>query len=250
MSNTGGWQNWQTITGSIILDAGVQEMTLEFVGGVGGLMNVNWMKFDFNPGLYCQLVDANTDMVIRNFLEEDTIDLTIDGTDLNIVAVLNNPAGSVQFGLDSNPNYRIKNVAPYALQGDMNGDFFSWTPTIGMHTVTASAYQNPSAAGTLLVSETVNFVVIESCGGAFVDSNLNGISDICETECQPSYVLSGSYPSTSVLEFEAQNNIQSTSVNLRGANIIYNAGSAIEMQAGFEIQSTATFHAFIAGCTP
>ncbi len=250
VTNTGGWQSWQTFTGTANLTAGVRTMTLEFIGGSGGLMNVNWIEFECDTSLHFQLVNAATDMIIRNLNDGDTIDLTVDGIDLNILAILNQTVGSVTFGYDLNANFSIENVAPYALAGDAAGDYNTWTPTLGLHSLTATAYSDVGAAGTLLETETIQFYVIQGCPANQVDSNVNGIGDICETACQPNYILTDSYPSTSVLEFKAQSDIQSSSEINGGAMIDFNAGVEIELTAGFEVKTNAVFHAFILGCTP
>lgn len=56
------------------------------------------------------------------------------------------PVGSVRFGYDGNPNYELENVAPYVLAGDNGTDsngrtsYNPWTPAVGTHTVTATAF--------------------------------------------------------------------------------------------------------------
>lgn len=119
-----------------------------------------------------------------------------------------------------------------------------------LHTLTASAYSAADATGTLVETETIQFYVIDSCPANQVDTNLNGIGDVCETDCQPSYILTDAYPSTSVLEFKAQIDIQSSSDIDGVAMIDFNAGDNIELTAGFEVKSNAVFHAYILGCTP
>lgn len=55
--------------------------------------------------------------------------------------------GSVQFGLDATPRYRVETAPPYALAGDNHGDFTPWTPTTGVHTVTATPLTLPGGSG-------------------------------------------------------------------------------------------------------
>lgn len=172
VNNTGGWQSWQTLTASIELTAGIQDMRLEFTGGAGFLLNINWIEFDYNSGVYFQLIDANSDMVIRILNDGDIIDLNVEGTDLNIVAVLDEVVGSVVFGYDTNASFSIENVAPYALGGDMGGDFNSWTPTVGFHTLTTSAYENSAGSGCLLDEVSIGFTVISNCP-QFINVNSN-----------------------------------------------------------------------------
>ena len=64
------------------------------------------------------LVNAATDQDLRTLNSGDTIDLSADGSSLNIRANVSGSAGSVRFALDGNSNYQTENVAPYALAGD------------------------------------------------------------------------------------------------------------------------------------
>ncbi|UUZ51706.1 carbohydrate-binding protein [Massilia sp. B-10] len=41
--NTGGWQNWQTVTASVYLSAGQQDLTI--FAKVGG-WNINWWQLN------------------------------------------------------------------------------------------------------------------------------------------------------------------------------------------------------------
>jgi arabinoxylan arabinofuranohydrolase len=45
VGGTGGWQTWQTVSGSINRVTGVHHVYLRFVGGSGYLFNVDWWRF-------------------------------------------------------------------------------------------------------------------------------------------------------------------------------------------------------------
>lgn len=45
VSNTGGWQNWQTVSTNVNLSSGDQTLRLQFTGGGGYLFNINWMEY-------------------------------------------------------------------------------------------------------------------------------------------------------------------------------------------------------------
>ncbi|MEL6392819.1 MAG: hypothetical protein AAFR97_08685, partial [Bacteroidota bacterium] len=111
------------------------------------------------------LVNANTDSDIGQLEEGATIDLASTGTNLNIRAEVSGPVGSVRFSYDGNNNFQTENVAPYAFAGDTGGDYNSWTPTLGEHTVTAIAYEGENASGDVLGTIAVNFTVISDNGG-------------------------------------------------------------------------------------
>ena len=46
VNGTGGWQNWQTVTNNVNLNAGDQTLRMEFKGGDGFLFNVNWFNLE------------------------------------------------------------------------------------------------------------------------------------------------------------------------------------------------------------
>ncbi len=44
IASTGGWTTWQTISDTVKLSEGVQEFRLDFAGGSGQLVNLNWFE--------------------------------------------------------------------------------------------------------------------------------------------------------------------------------------------------------------
>ena len=113
------------------------------------------------------LINADTDMAIGPLMEGDVIDIAIVGTDkFNIVANIGSgpPIGSVRFGFNGNPNYRTENKAAYALGGNSGNNFHPITFAPGSYTVSATPFKLPSGYGTMGVTSTVNFEVID--GGA------------------------------------------------------------------------------------
>lgn len=67
--------------------------------------------------------------------------------------------GSVLFGLDDNFNYRMENAAPYALEGDLDGDYKPWFPAPGAHTLTAAACTGENGTGERSDPLAVRFTV-------------------------------------------------------------------------------------------
>ncbi|MFW6162106.1 MAG: DUF5060 domain-containing protein, partial [Planctomycetota bacterium] len=92
------------------------------------------------------LVDADRDRDIRPLKNGATIDLERDGGDLNIRADVKGRVGSVRFAIDGR-TVQTENQAPYALGGDRDGDYGSWTPDGGKHTLTATPYPRYNAQG-------------------------------------------------------------------------------------------------------
>lgn len=112
------------------------------------------------------LINADTDQPIATFdpVNNDvTLNLaTLPTRNLNIRANTS-PAtvGSVHFGLDGKSNYRTDNRAPYALGGDNNGNYSTWRPSLGKHTLTARPYTRSDARGTAGTALTITFTVTD-----------------------------------------------------------------------------------------
>ncbi|MEM8585817.1 MAG: DUF5060 domain-containing protein, partial [Bacteroidota bacterium] len=112
-----------------------------------------------------ELIDAATETDIGALSDDSTIDLAITGSELNVRAEVSGSVGSIRFSYDNNPNFQTENIAPYAFAGDTNGDYASWTPQIGEHTITATAYAAVNAMGAVLSTMTVNFTVVDDSNG-------------------------------------------------------------------------------------
>ncbi len=67
--------------------------------------------------------------------------------------------GSVRFALNSNPNYRIENNAPYALQANNATNYFNWTPAEGDYTLTATPFSEAQAQGEEGKAASIDFHV-------------------------------------------------------------------------------------------
>ncbi|GIQ69039.1 glycoside hydrolase family 81 [Xylanibacillus composti] len=71
---TGGWQNWQTVTGTVALNAGVQ--TLRLYAGAGGF-NLNWIEFEASgSGGGEHVTDDYTAWTARNSASQATVHFT------------------------------------------------------------------------------------------------------------------------------------------------------------------------------
>lgn len=107
------------------------------------------------------LINADTNQAITTIGNGTTIDLsTLPTRNLNIQAVTNTTnVGSVVIGL--NGSLRTEDGAPYALMGDNNGNYASWTPTVGTYTVSATPYERASAQGRTGTPLSVSFNVID-----------------------------------------------------------------------------------------
>lgn len=109
------------------------------------------------------LINADTDTNIGLLSDGETLNLaTLPTTNLSVRANTD-PAqvGSVRFALNGNLNFQTENITPYALKGDSNGDYNSWTPSVGEYTLKATPYSGSNASGSTGSALTVTFTVID-----------------------------------------------------------------------------------------
>jgi hypothetical protein len=109
------------------------------------------------------LINATTNKAIGALANGATIDLN-DVRNLSIKAEVSANTKSVRFGYDNNSNYRVENYAPFAFNGDgsKGTDYYAWVPTVGTHTVIATAYTKSSAGGTASTQYKVTFTVVDT----------------------------------------------------------------------------------------
>ncbi|WP_045465309.1 PKD domain-containing protein [Sporocytophaga myxococcoides] len=109
------------------------------------------------------LINADTDQsVFNNFQEGHIFYLSHYSTsNFNIVAsTIPGTVGSVRFEYDGKVS--IENSAPYALYGDVNGNFNPGPLTLGTHIISATPYSGPNATGVKGLTRTVKFQVMIS----------------------------------------------------------------------------------------
>jgi glucose/arabinose dehydrogenase len=117
------------------------------------------------------LINADTDQPVPGFdpiPDGAVLSFTTIGTANLSIRANTSPAtvGSVRFGLDGNPSFATENLAPYALAGDSTtGDYFPWTPTLGAHTLTGTAFTGSGATGTAGPALTIGFTVMNEATG-------------------------------------------------------------------------------------
>ncbi|GAB3049233.1 T9SS type A sorting domain-containing protein [Spirosoma pulveris] len=114
------------------------------------------------------LINADTDQPIQELTAGTQLNLaSLPTRNLNIQA-LTEPAvvGSVAFSLSGQQTYQgVERVAPYALFGDNQGDYQSWTPAVGTYALTAIPYAGAKATGTAGTALTVAFTVVDQPDG-------------------------------------------------------------------------------------
>ncbi len=108
------------------------------------------------------LVNADTDQDIKTLAYNDRIDLaTLPTRNLNIRAVLlSDTVGSVVFNLNNQLIVR-ENIAPYAIGGDIKGDFRPFALPTGAHVLTVTPYSGRSGTGKAGRALTLPFTVVD-----------------------------------------------------------------------------------------
>lgn len=134
-------------------------------GGAGISKNmqigISTVSIPFQSVVQFLLMDAITNEEIRPLYDGATIDLSNDSQELAIVAKVGEGVESVVFDLDGQSAIQTENIPPYALSGDRSGDFYSWTPESGEHTLRATPYSADKAAGSMGMPLQIKFTVVE-----------------------------------------------------------------------------------------
>ncbi len=109
------------------------------------------------------LVNAFTNEVVGTLNDGDVINLNdYQENNFNVVANIGTlPVGSIVFGFNNIQKFRTENVAPYALNGDLNGDFYSLSFPLGINTITATPFANTNGRGDEGIAKTIFFEVID-----------------------------------------------------------------------------------------
>ncbi len=94
------------------------------------------------------LVDADSNQDIMVLTDGMEISLSsLPSREVNIRADVRGDVESVRFGLNNNLGFSLENVAPYALTGDDNSDYYGWTPNQDTYTLTATPYASDGGNG-------------------------------------------------------------------------------------------------------
>ncbi|MDZ4698153.1 MAG: DUF4397 domain-containing protein [Rhodothermales bacterium] len=123
------------------------------------------------------LVDAETDMDLVHLMPGDTLDVAALPAKVNLRADVSDGVESVWFKIDSIGYSRLENVAPFALFGDLGGDYLNGAFPVGDHTLVATPYDQKRAGGTAGTALSASFVVIDSAGKVGRSAGISGHSE-------------------------------------------------------------------------
>ncbi|MEM8842519.1 MAG: SdrD B-like domain-containing protein, partial [Pseudomonadota bacterium] len=127
------------------------------------------------------LINADTDARLGAITDESTVDLAdLNGGSFALEAETSSPVGSVRFTYGS--YVRVESVAPYALFGDTDGDFFGQALSAGAKSVTVEMFSGSGATGSLLGTTEIDFTVVAPppsvtgavAGRFFIDGDEDG----------------------------------------------------------------------------
>jgi ELWxxDGT repeat protein len=107
------------------------------------------------------LVNADTDEDIQRITDNETIQLP-EGVNFSVRYDPVGTPGSVRF-TSGGGILRTENEAPYALNGDVNGNYYPWTGPEDL-SIDASEFSEPQAKGTLGHQESITFQIIRGSG--------------------------------------------------------------------------------------
>jgi|GEM_PF-5667386 len=141
------------------------------------------------------LINTFTNTPVAGFkpiAEGAIIDLTTLGLEkVNIRAnVPDSFDGSVYFSLTGQENRKqIENLAPYALFGDINGDYRNWRPEIGGYQLSASMYSRRNRKGTVIEESSLNFSIVKGASTLYSLATITkGNGDVLSNPNQKTFV--------------------------------------------------------------
>lgn len=116
-----------------------------------------------------KLVDAVTDEIVAGYDDlSATPQINLNGLNLDqfsLVAEVNgaglDPKAVKSVKLESSLGDRIENTAPYALFGDVNGDFLGQSPQTGTYTLKATAYTQQNGGGQVLGTTNLTYTLFD-----------------------------------------------------------------------------------------
>ena len=135
------------------------------------------------------LIDSRTNKPISGFdpiPPNATLNLNQLPLHINIRANLNEDVGSVKFGFRDRDKFSVENEAPFAMFGNVAGDYKEGHIPIGSYTLTATPYQKKNARGKARGTFSVSFNVVQEGAplevSAFILVNAETNEDLFEIE--------------------------------------------------------------------
>jgi hypothetical protein len=100
------------------------------------------------------LINAGTNSPVAEFTPlTDGAVISLSNYEINIVANTTGSISQIQFKVNGQV-FRTEGVAPYALAGDAQPNYYVWYVQPGVYTITATPLNNPSGAITITITIT------------------------------------------------------------------------------------------------
>ncbi|QMU30381.1 PKD domain-containing protein [Adhaeribacter radiodurans] len=134
------------------------------------------------------LMNADTDKEIRTISNGSILNLaTLPTKNLNIRANTNPEiVGSVVMVVSGKTNLsKTETAAPYAVFGDVSGNYSAWIPTLGDYTLKTTPYTLAKGAGTAGTPLTISFKVVNVAGSSSIDTSYSTGTDSLAVEDFP-----------------------------------------------------------------
>ncbi len=214
-------------------------------GGVGGVGSGGAGAVPTEGVTGFTLIDADTDAVLAvhdPLLQGAELVLDNLPTNLNVRA---NVAGAVEsVGFDYDGTTSTDNYGPYAMAGDVSGDYTPWTPSVGLHTISATAHSADGLGGTVVGSTqsiTVNVVDSNSTGGGTTTTEITHVSSQTVTDNDTSTTRSVPISGGDSRMLLVGIAVEAGSTSGTVSSITYN-GVAMQLAAQNVVGSSTTMH--------
>ena len=170
-----------------------------------GKINVSFVN-DGNVVTGFVLVDTETNEDIEVLMDGDTIDLSALPMYLSIRANAGEKVESVRFELSPSDYERVENIVPYALYGDIEGNYLNGTFHTGENVLVATPFSQNRAGGEAGHAQTITFNVTNSANltmamapptGYFeeaVEGQVNVANEDIDRGLPEAFELGGNYP--------------------------------------------------------
>ena len=170
-----GWNNLPSLQNGVVFDVGSSQYCLGESARQNIIDTYGWTIND--AGLSCaspgpritgfEFVDADSDLDLFELTDGSEISTLILPTEnLNIRTTTIGDVESVRLVLTGAAfQSRTENVSPYALYGDISGDYLPGAFPVGEYTLSATPYSGNNLNGIEGPTVSVNFTIFEENGG-------------------------------------------------------------------------------------
>ena len=215
------------------LPVGSHVLTATALDTDGNAITIESVSFDVTDGnalgiAELVLVDASTNSDIGPLADGASIDLSQLPAELNVRAEVTGEVGSVVFSLNDDTYHRTEHFAPYALFGDLEGDYLSGSFEAGENTLSVTPFGESMGDGD--VGETLTIVFNVEGGSAGKQGASKGrfvepLVGLTEAEMPEKFALQGNYPNpfnpatTIAFSLPEQSEIQLTVFDILGRQV-------------------------------